>query len=153
MRKKESNPKSVCGELSKQGLFEEANIDKYEVQKVMRFAIEDHEYSKKLRKEKDANWRVIFNIHYDVLRELCDQLIRFHKQKISNHRGLFAFIIINFPDLELDWKYFEMIRLIRNQNKYEGRDITMAMWKQLELQFDVYVSTLKKEIEKRLKEL
>ena len=97
------------------------------------------------------NWRVIFNIHYDVLRELCDQLMRFKKQKTSNHQGVFAFIILNFPELELGWPFFETIRNVRNQNKYRGTDITKEMWKQVEFQIDLYISTLKTELEKKLR--
>lgn len=38
---------------------------------------------------------------------------------------------------------------MRNQNKYKGSDITQEMWKKIEFQFDLYVSSLNKEIEKR----
>ncbi|MFO8016790.1 MAG: hypothetical protein R6U32_06820 [Candidatus Woesearchaeota archaeon] len=63
----------------------------------MGLAIEDYEFGKSLRKLENPNWRVIFNINYDVLRELCDQLMRFKRQKVSNHRGLFAFMMLKFP--------------------------------------------------------
>ncbi len=112
--------------------------------------LEDYQCGKSLRKMDNCSWRVVFNVHYDVLRELCDQLIKFKKQKISNHQGLFAFIVLNFDSLELDWKFFESIRTIRNKNKYEGLDISKQMWKQSELQFDLYISALKKEIETKL---
>jgi len=99
---KQKTPQQIYEELSKEGIYEEANLDKDEVEKAKVFAIEDCEYGKKLRKDNDPNYRVIFNIHYDVLRELCDQLMRFKKQKISNHQGLFAFIILKFPELDFD---------------------------------------------------
>lgn len=148
---KKKTPKEVYEELLRKDQYEETVMDKDDVVKVITLAIEDYTYGKKLRSDKDANYRVIFNIHYDALRELCDQLMRFEKQKTSNHQGLFAFIVLNFPDLELDWNFFESIRTIRNQNKYQGRDITKEMWKQVELQFDIYISSLKKEIEQKLK--
>ena len=150
---KEKTPKEVYDELMTEGLYEEANLDKDEITKITRLSVEDYEFGKNLRKISNANWRIIFNINYDVLRELCDQLMRFEQQKISNHQGLFAFIILKFPELELDWNFFEMMRNIRNQNKYKGADITKEMWKKVETQADVYISTLKKEIEKRLKNL
>ncbi len=148
---KKKTPKEVYEELLRKDQYEETVMDKDDIVKVITLAIEDYTYGKKLRSDKDANYRVIFNIHYDALRELCDQLMRFEKQKTSNHQGLFAFIVLNFPDLELDWNFFESIRTIRNQNKYQGRDITKEMWKQVELQFDIYISSLKKEIEQKLK--
>lgn len=143
-------PKEIYENLAKQGMYEEANLDKDEIEKVKRMAIEDYEYGKRLRRTDSPNYRVLFNINYDVLRELCDQLMRFKRQKISNHQGLFAFIVINFPELDLDWKFFEAIRNARNQNKYKGDDITKEMWKKAELQMDLYISTLKKAIEERL---
>ncbi|MFH0752553.1 MAG: hypothetical protein V1914_03040 [archaeon] len=149
---KEKTPKEVYDDLSIKGFYEEANFDKNEVEKVKRMVIEDYEFGKSLRKIKSTNWRVIFNIHYDVLRELCDQLMRFKKQKTSNHQGLFAFIILYFPELELDWDFFEIIRNIRNQNKYKGTDISKDMWKQVEFKMDIYISTIKKVLERKLRE-
>ena len=123
------------------------HVDRNTRLQILKDQIEDYEFGKSLRKIENPNWRVIFNINYDVLRELCDQLMRFKKQKISNHQGLFAFIMIKFPDLELDWNFFEAVRTARNQNKYKGADITKEMWKKAEMQIDLYISTLKKEIE------
>ncbi|PIN86197.1 hypothetical protein COV19_06275 [Candidatus Woesearchaeota archaeon CG10_big_fil_rev_8_21_14_0_10_44_13] len=148
---KEKTPEEVYDELVTGGLYEEANLDGDEIGKVLKLAAEDYGFGKELRKISNANWRVIFNINYDVLRELCDQMMRFKKQKISNHQGLFAFVMLKFPELELDWKFFETIRNVRNQNKYKGADITRDMWKKVEFQMDLYISTLKKEIERRLK--
>jgi len=54
--------------------------------------------------------------------------MRLKKQKTSNHQGLFAFIIIKFPELELDWNFFEAVRAARNQNKYKGADITKDLY-------------------------
>lgn len=147
---KEKTPQEVYDELVTKGSYEEAHLDKDEVTKVKNMTIGDYEFGKGLRKLEDPNYRVIFNINYDVLRELCDHLMRFKKQKISNHQGLFAFIILNFPDLELDWNFLERIRIVRNQNKYQGTDITKEMWMKAELQMDLYISAIKKELEKKL---
>ncbi len=149
---REKKPEEVYDELMAEGAYEEANLDREEVRKVVKLTIEDYEFGKSLRKLSNPNWRVIFNINYDVLRELCDQLMRFKKQKARNHQGLFAFILLKFPELELDWIFFEAIRTARNQNKYKGADITKEMWKKAEMQMDLYISTLKKDIEKRLEE-
>jgi len=40
---------------------------------------------------------------------------------------------------------------MRNNHKYKGKDITEQMWKQISFQMDLYISSLKREIEKRLK--
>ncbi|SRR3989338_6853300 len=148
---KERTAEQVYDELSTEGMYEEANLDRDEVKKVLAMAMEDYQFGKSLRKLKSPSWRVIFNIHYDVFRELCDQLMRFERQKTSNHQGLFAFIFLHFDDLELDWRFLENIRTIRNKNKYQGLDIGKEMWQGVELQFDLYISAIKKEIEERLR--
>ncbi|MDI6737641.1 MAG: hypothetical protein QME12_03935 [Nanoarchaeota archaeon] len=148
---REKTPKEVFEGLSSKGEYGEAHLDRAEIEKSMRMALEDYDYGKSLRKLPNQNRRVIFNIHYDALRELCDQLMRFKLQKTSNHHGLFAFIILEFPEMVLDWDFFESIRTIRNQNKYRGADITMEMWKKSQMGIDPYISALRKELEKRLK--
>ena len=143
-------PQEVYSGLSAEGAYEEAGCDKDEIIKIKTQTLQDYDYGKTLRKLPDPNWRVIFNIHYDVVRELCDLLMRFKKQKTSNHQGVFAFIILNFLELELDWDFFEIIRTIRNNNKYRGIDISKETWKKIEFQIDLYVKTLKDGVEKRL---
>ncbi|MBI4739608.1 hypothetical protein HY772_08790 [Candidatus Woesearchaeota archaeon] len=149
---KPTDPEEVFNELMKDGSYEEAHLDKEEVRKVLTMAMEDYAFGKKLRRMENPSWRVIFHIHYDVLRELCDQLMRFHQQKISNHQGLFVSIVLKEKRLELDWNFLETIRTIRNRNKYQGLDILGRTWRDIDLQFDLYISALKNEIEKSLNE-
>jgi hypothetical protein len=148
---KEKTPEQVYDDLVSQGYYEEANLDKSEINKILKMALEDFKFGQQLRSLKNANWRIILNIHYDVLRELCSLLMRFKKQKISNHQGLFAFVILNFKELEFDWNFFERIRTIRNKNKYLGIDISREVWKDIEFQINLYISTLEKEIVRLLK--
>ena len=148
---RERTPKEIYTELASRGMYEEANLDTDEISTIKRTTTEDYEYGQKLKTGDRPNWRVIFNIHYDALRELCSLLMRFKKQKTSNHQGLFAFIVLKFPELNLSWEFFEIIRTIRNQNKYNGIDITQEKWGGVEFQTVLYISTLKKEIENRLK--
>ena len=150
MPKKEKTPEEVYEELSTNGEYEEAHLDKDEVNKIKSMALEDYRSRKILETSESPNWRIIFNISYDTLRELCDQLMRFKNQKISNHQGLFAFIVLNFKELDLDWKFLEKIRKTRNKNKYQGEDITEEIWKQSELQFDNYILKIKDYIEEKL---
>ncbi|HLC95699.1 MAG TPA: hypothetical protein VJH97_00045 [Candidatus Nanoarchaeia archaeon] len=147
------DPKQVYETLSDEGEFQECSFDKDEVAKIADLAFKSYEYGKRLRKDSKADWRVIFNIHYDALRELCSALMRFKEQKISNHQGLFAFIVLNFPKFGFDWGFFEEIRSYRNKSKYMGVDIQKEQWKGIELQVDLYISALNEEIQKRLGEL
>lgn len=147
---RERTPEEIYIDLASKGAYEESNIDRDEIEKIKSTTIEDYEYGQRLKTGDLPNWRVIFNIHYDALRELCGLLMRFKQQKTSNHQGLFAFIILKFPELNFDWNFFETIRTIRNQKKYSGTDITQEKWKKVEFQTMLYVATLKKEIEHRL---
>jgi len=147
----ERTPAQVYEDLAAQGMYEEANLDRDELEKIIKITIEDYEFGESLEKIDKANWRIIFNIHYDILRELCNLLMVFKKQKISSHQGLFAFIVLNFPELDFDWKFFETVRKMRNQNKYMGTNITRDMWRKIKFQINLYISTLKNEIDKKLK--
>jgi len=140
----------VYENLSRIGQYEEANLDLDIISKSKTIAMEDYNYGKTLRNMENKNYRIIFNISYDSLRELCDQLMRFKKQKISNHQGLFAFIILNFKELKMDWYLLEKIRKIRNENKYEGKDITEEMWKKIEPKIDDYMIKINKYLEKEI---
>ncbi len=82
-------------------------------------------------------------------RELSDALLRTAGVKISNHQGCFAYVCVKFPELELDWKFFEKMRTTRNRNKYEGSNISKQDWKAIEIQMRLYVSTLEKSIGQR----
>lgn len=147
---KDLSPEEVYDALISQGAYEEANFDFDEVKKNLVMALEDYNFGKTLRKMPAPSWRVIFNIHYDALREIGDQLMRFKKLKCSNHQGVFAFLILKFKELDLDWIFLERVRQARNKNKYENLDISKEMWKTVELQFDLSISALKREIESRL---
>ena len=150
MRKKSKTPEEIFENLSNKGEYEEAHLDKDEVNKVKSMAIKDYETRKIIQDSKDPNYRVIFHISYDTFRELCDQLMRFKQQKISNHQGLFAFAVLNFKELEFDWELLEKIRTMRNQNKYKGEDITEEMWKEVETPLDDYITKTKNYIEEKL---
>ena len=121
------------------------------VKKMQRTALENAEYIDFLLKQKMINWRVIYTLYYDVLRELCEALIKLDGIKISNHQGSFAYICVKFPELELDWNFFEKIRATRNRNKYEGSDISQQDWKAIEVQMRLYISTIDKVLVEKLK--
>jgi hypothetical protein len=150
MSKKIRTPKEVFEYLSIKGLYEEAHFDKDEIKKIKNMALEDYEYGKKLKNMEYPNWRVIFNIHYDVIRELCNLLMRFKNQKISNHQGLFAFIVLNFKELKINWNFLEKIRNTRNENKYKGKNIPKETWGKVEHDIDVHIIAIKTFIENNL---
>ncbi len=146
------SPKEVYEELSARGEYEEAYFDGVVVKQVLTMLKEDYAFARQIKQGKNPRWRVVFNAYYDILRELCDLLLLSKQQKSSNHQGVFAFIILNFPELEFDWELLEQVRKMRNESKYEGKDISVAMWKSIELHFELYISALKDALEKLLAE-
>jgi len=144
--------KEVYEDSAAQGLYEESGFDAEEVKKVLHMAMEDFAFAKKMKVENDPSWRVVFNAYYDVFRELCGLLLRFKKQKSSNHQAVFAFIVVYFKEFDFDWQLLEQIRTVRNNNKYQGLDISKNMWKSIEMPLEVYIASLKKEIGRRLEE-
>ncbi|HLC90134.1 MAG TPA: hypothetical protein VJI15_00020 [Candidatus Nanoarchaeia archaeon] len=147
------SPKEIYDHSAAEGLYEEAHLDKEEASKALEMIQEDYEFAQRMKKDKKPSWRVIFNAYYDAFRELCDQLMRFKKQKSSNHQAVFAFIALHFKDLNFDWELLEQIRTVRNNNKYQNLNISKEMWKSVELPFEMHIAALKKELEKRIGEL
>lgn len=146
------SPKEVYEELSARGEYEEAYFDAVVVKQVLIMLKDDYAFAQQIKKNKNPRWRVVFNAYYDIFRELCDLLLLSKQQKSSNHQGVFAFIILNFPELEFDWELLEQVHKMRNESKYGGKDINGVMWKSIELQFELYISALKNALEQLLTE-
>lgn len=106
----------------------------------------------KALKEDDRRWMTVYTLHYEGIRILAEALLIFEKVHSINHQGLFAYLCMKMADLELDWNFFEKVRTKRNGTYYYGDQITYKDWKSAEVQMNLYISTLKKEIEKKLKE-
>lgn len=99
---------------------------------------------------KKERWNSGYKLFYDVLHTLVETYICFDKTKSLNHQCLFAHLCVKHPELELSWEFFEKIRTKRNGINYYGKAITHDDLKHAELQLKLYISTLKKEIEKKL---
>lgn len=146
---REKTAEEVYDGLIAQGEYKITEKDVEIVKKMRKTALENAEYIEFLLKQKVINWRIIYTLYYDVLRELCEALIRSDGFKISNHQGVFAYICIKYPELDLDWNFFEKIRTIRNRNKYEGSDISRQDWKVIEVQLRLYISTINQVLEQK----
>ncbi len=91
----------------------------------------------------------VYTLHYDSIHLYAEALLIFGKISSANHQCLFA-ALCNIKDLELNWDFFEKIRTMRNGINYYGRQVSFQEWKEVEMHFALYSSTLKKEIERRL---
>lgn len=95
-------------------------------------------------------WNTAYKLYYDVLHQLVESLLIFDKVKSINHQCLFTSLCIKHPELELDWGFFEKIRTKRNGMNYYGLPVQEKDWKEVGLQFGLYINLLTKEIKNKL---
>lgn len=103
----------------------------------------------KLQKQS-SQWNSVYKLYYDALHELAEALLSFEKIKIDNHQCLFVYICEKYPELGFSWDFFEKIRTKRNGINYYGLSVNLDDWKEVKLQFKLYISRLKEEIRKKL---
>lgn len=102
---------------------------------------------------KDStDWTFVFRDHYESLRALIEAYLLFDGIEAESHQCKNAYICFKHPELELQWEFLETIRLKRNAVNYRGQLLKFDDWKRLKLNFELHISVLKKEIEKRLGE-
>src|SRR3990167_7312837 len=107
------------------------------------------------RKSKDipkdsTDWTFVFRDHYESLQGLIEAYLLFDGIKADNHQCKNAYLCFKHPELELDWDFLEIIRLKRNAINYRGQLLKYEDWNTLRLRFELHISALKKELEKKL---
>jgi len=101
--------------------------------------------------KESTGWSTIYKLYYDVLRSLTDAFLLFDNVKSSNHQCAFACLCEKHAELELDWNFLEKVRTKRNGIQYYGILVQHKDWKEIELQINLYITTLKNEVEQKLK--
>lgn len=100
---------------------------------------------------KDSTyWTFVFRDYYESLRGLIEAYLLFDGIEADNHQCKNAYLCFKHPQLELNWEFLETIRLKRNAINYRGQLLRYDDWKVLKLNFELHISVLKKEIEKKL---
>ena len=130
-------------------------IDTAKIQHMVSLALADLESAQQLLltvQKQSFMWSTIYKLHYDALHQLVDSFLRFDYIKINNHQCMFAYLCEKHPELDLDWKFFEKIRTVRNGIQYYGTLVTFIVWKEIEVQVNLYIKTLKDTVEKKLHE-
>ena len=102
--------------------------------------------------QQAKEWQNVYLLHYGALHLYAEALIYFEKFESPNHQCLFAALCLKYSHLDLAWDFFEQIRTKRNGVNYYGQHLTYQDWKVIELQTQLYLSALKKELEKKLAE-
>jgi hypothetical protein len=108
-----------------------------------------NEFKERLKKDS-FGWNTIYKLYYDALHELVEAFLRFDKIKSTSHQCLFVYLCEKHPELEFDWKFFEKVRTKRNGIHYYGTPVNHANWKEVEIQFVLYINKLREEIKKKL---
>jgi len=149
--------KEACDLCERDGFFNpQESADRFKIESMVNNAVADLEQARKiipLTQKNSGGWSTIYKLHYDVLRELADACIRFDCVKSANHWCLFAFLCEKHPELEFSWEFLEKVRTKRNGIYYYGTPIAFTDFKEIEFQINLYIETLRKAIEKKLKEL
>ncbi len=133
-------------------VMEETDTEK--IKSTLNIADADVEAAKSIKKNlpKQSNqWNSVYKLYYDALHELVESFLRFEKTKIEKHQCLFAYLCEKHPELEFSWDFFEKVRTKRNGINYYGTPVNFDDWKEVELQFNLYIKRLKEEINKKLK--
>jgi len=109
------------------------------------------------KKSKDilnnsADWTFVFRDYYESLRGLIEAYLLFDGIEADSHQCKNAYLCFKHPELEIDWEFLETIRLKRNAINYRGQLLQYDDWKIFKLKFELHISLLRKEIDKRLKE-
>lgn len=101
---------------------------------------------------KDSvDWTFVFIDYYESLRGLIEAYLLFYGIEADSHQCKNAYICFKHPELELNWEFLETIRLKRNAINYRGQLLNYADWKPLKLNFELHISLLRKELDKKLR--
>ena len=144
---------SKCEKWGKFIIVEE--IGKERIESTLLIAEADVESANLIKKtlpNKSSQWNSVYKLYYDALHELAESFLRLEKVKIDSHQCLFAYLCEKHPELEFSWDFFEKVRTKRNGINYYGTPVSFDDWKEVELQFDLYIRKIKGEIKKNVDE-
>jgi len=136
------------------GMFKEKNtVDIELIKSLKEMAEKGLEFIKKKSegiKKGSSDWTFVFRDYYESLRGLIEAILLFDKIEADSHQCKNAYICEKHPELELDWEFLETARLRRNAINYKGQWLNYDDWNRLSIQFELHISMLIKELDKRL---
>lgn len=151
--RKEKTQKGNYETCVSEGLYINASENIEIIPSMIALANSDYQTAKEIAKESSPDgyrWNAIYKLHYDVLHNFSEVLLLLDGIKARTHECLFTYVCEKHPELELSLDFFEKVRIKRNHSLYYGKRITYNDWKEVELQLNLYISTLKKAIEQKL---
>ncbi len=127
--------------------LQRVDVDKTE----SNITISDEDFASAEDNVKNKRWNSAYKGYYDALHGLAEAFLRVKKIKSKNHQCLFVYICIKYPELELDWSFFEKIRMKRNGINYYGKPVSNEDIKDIKLRAQIYIKTLKDAITRSIK--
>ncbi|MEK6848992.1 MAG: hypothetical protein AABY01_00300 [Nanoarchaeota archaeon] len=100
--------------------------------------------------KESTDWTFVFRDYYESLRGLIEAYLLFDGIEADNHQCKNAYLCFKHPALELDWEFLETVRLKRNAINYRGQLLKYDDWKSFKIKFDLHITALRKELEKKL---
>ncbi|MBI2666184.1 hypothetical protein HYX13_01080 [Candidatus Woesearchaeota archaeon] len=135
-------------------LFPTEGVDTERIIATLAIAEGDVETVKHLKKtlpQESIQWSSVFKLGYDALHGLTEAFLQFEQVKSENHQCLFAYLCEKHPELDFSWDFLEKVRTKRNGVHYYGTPVTYRDWKEVELQFFLYINKLKEEVSAKIK--
>ncbi len=136
------------------GKFKEKTPDTELIRSLKIVAEKGLEFIKNKSKDipKDStDWTFVFRDYYESLRGLIEAYLLFEGIEADNHQCKNAHICFKHPELELDWKFLETIRLKRNAINYRGQLLKYDDWNIFKIRFELHINLLKNKIDEKLK--
>ncbi len=141
-----------CKKEGKFIVMEETDTEK--IKSTLNIADADVKAANSIKKnlpKKSNQWNSVYKLYYDALHELVESFLTFERIKIDNHQCLFAYLCKKHQELEFSWDFFEKVRTKRNGINYYGTPVNYDDWKEVEIQFSLYINKLKDEIKRNFK--
>lgn len=105
-----------------------------------------------LLEKDDRRWMSVYTLHYEAMRTYAEAFLLLEKVISQNHQCIFAYLCVQHEEFDFDWTFFEKIRTKRNGVNYYGEHVSYDDWKAVEGNFKKYITLLKQEIEKKVRE-
>jgi len=97
-------------------------------------------------------WNSAYKTYYDVLHQLAEAYLKLENIKVRTHLCLFAYLCVKHPELELNWDFFEKVRTKRNGIHYYSNPVSEKDWKEVALEFQLYINFFKKKLKEKIEE-
>jgi len=133
-------------DCKEQGFFIPIEPNKDRIHSMLLICNSNCDAVQKLKNNSEISPSVLFTLAYDAVHLIAEAFLLKNGWKSANHQCLFAFICNNHSELELNWAFFEKIRTRRNGMHYYGTQITKEDWKEIELEWNLTINVLSKEI-------